>query len=69
MQKCYYKKKRIILKLKILQYLQYFLQLYLHSLLKLLPFVSSIIVTTFIQMSNDLHQILQENFHLQLATT
>ena len=48
------------LKLEILRYFQYFIQLYLHPLSKLLPFVSSLIISTFINMSNNLHQILQE---------
>ena len=48
------------LKLEILRYFQYVIQLYLHPLSKLLPFVSSLVISTFMNMSNNLHQILQE---------
>ena len=48
-------------KLEILQCFQCFIQLYLHPLSKLLPFVSSLIISTFHNILNNLHQFQQEH--------
>ena len=55
------------MKFETLQYFQYFIQLYLHSLSKLLLFVSSVIISTFINVSNNLHRILQVHYSFRIG--